>query len=135
MAATRELRLVLVTPEKTLLDEEVAALRLPLYDGQIGILPGRAPAIGRLGFGELHITKLDGREERYFVDGGFVQVLANVVSVLTNRAIPVAQLDRAAAERELQEALARDASTDADIDARTRDQQRARSMISLAASR
>ncbi len=38
-----QLRLVVVTPEKPLLDESVTALRFPLYDGQIGVLPGRAP--------------------------------------------------------------------------------------------
>ena len=56
----QSLRFVLVTPEVTLLDEPVAALRFPLHDGQIGILPGRAPMIGRLGYGELKVTRLDG---------------------------------------------------------------------------
>jgi F0F1-type ATP synthase epsilon subunit len=45
MIAASSLQLVLVTPEKTLLNEPVAALRFPLYDGQIGILPGRLPLI------------------------------------------------------------------------------------------
>ena len=53
MALNQQLRIVLVTPESTLLDEPVEALRFPLYDGQIGILPGRAPLVGRLGYGEL----------------------------------------------------------------------------------
>ena len=55
------LRLIVVTPERTLLDEPVAALRFPLYDGDIGILPGRLPLIGRLGAGELRITASDRR--------------------------------------------------------------------------
>ena len=132
MAPLRELRLVLVTPEKTLLDEGVSGLRLPLYDGQIGILPGRAPAIGRLGFGELRIEHLDGREQRFFIDGGFIQIRGPVVSVLTNRAIPIERLERSAAQKELDEALARPAHTDAELDTRARDQQRARRMLALA---
>lgn len=48
MAGGDKLRLIVVTPERTLLDEPVAALRFPLYDGDIGILPGRIPLIGRL---------------------------------------------------------------------------------------
>lgn len=60
MSPAGQLQLVLVTPETTLLDEPVAGLRFPLYDGMFGVLPGRAPAVGRLGFGELKITDLGG---------------------------------------------------------------------------
>ncbi len=102
MTTTHEnLRLVLVTPETTVLDERVEALRFPLYDGQIGILPGRAPLVGRLGYGELHITEA-GVTKSYFVDGGFVQVKGSVVSLLTNRAQPAKTLDSKQAENELQ---------------------------------
>ena len=88
---SRELRCVIVTPEKALLDEPADFVALPLYDGEIGILPGRAPLVGRLGFGELRIRK-GTVTNRYFVDGGFVQVRANVVSVLTSRAMPVEEI-------------------------------------------
>src|ERR1700694_518052 len=104
MAAEVPLRLVLVTPETTLVDEPVSALRFPLYDGQIGILPGRAPLIGRLGYGELKLTQADGSEASYFIDGGFVQVKDNVVSVLTDRALTRDQIDAAAAQEKLREA-------------------------------
>src|SRR5947209_18270410 len=86
MASRKELRVLLVTPETTLLDEPVTALRFPLYDGQIGILPGRAPLVGRLGYGELKLTQPDGREASFYIDGGFVQVKRGAVSILTNRA-------------------------------------------------
>ena len=98
--ATTNLRLVLVTPETTLLDEPVEALRFPLYDGQIGILPGRAPLVGRLGYGELQITTAAGKKS-YFIDGGFVQVKQGAVSLLTNRAQVAAGLDARQAEDEL----------------------------------
>ena len=48
---------VVVTPERALLDERVDAVVLPMYDGELGVLPGRAPLIGRLGFGELRTTR------------------------------------------------------------------------------
>src|SRR5579864_3239243 len=94
------LRIVLVTPETTLLDEPVVALRFPLFDGQIGILPGRAPLVGRLGYGELRITTSAGQQS-YFIDGGFVQVKQGVVSLLTNRAQITSSLDVKGAENEL----------------------------------
>jgi F-type H+-transporting ATPase subunit epsilon len=126
--------LVLVTPEVTLLDELVAALRFPLHDGQIGILPGRAPMIGRVGYGELKVTRLDGGESSYFVDGGFVQVKAEAVTILTDRALSRDQIDAAKAEADLQKAYSRVAKTDTEAAARERDQKRARQMLAMAGS-
>jgi len=131
MAAGDKLRLIVVTPERTLLDEPVAALRFPLYDGDIGILPGRIPLIGRLGSGELRITTSSG-VERYFIDGGFVQVLGPNVTLLTNRAIPAKDLSAADAEKQLSEVLSRVAKTDEESAAKFADQQRARKMLAIA---
>src|SRR5580692_4381084 len=131
MAAEVPLRLVLVTPETTLVDEPVSALRFPLYDGQIGVLPGRAPLIGRLGYGELKVTQVDGSNLSYFIDGGFVQVKENIVSLLTDRALTRDEIDRAAAEEKLREAVARVAHSDAEANARFRDQERARQMLAM----
>ena len=81
------LNCIVVTPEKTAVEQKADFVALPLFDGEIGIAPGRAPMIGRLGFGELRIRNGD-TVLRYYVDGGFVQVSGDVVTVLTNRAIP-----------------------------------------------
>jgi F-type H+-transporting ATPase subunit epsilon len=97
----KRIQCVVVTPEKTLFDELVDFVALPLYDGELGVLPGRAPLIGRLGYGELR-TKTADVVRRYFVDGGFAQVRRDVVTVLTQRAIPAPELDAAAAARELE---------------------------------
>jgi F-type H+-transporting ATPase subunit epsilon len=86
-----ELRCVVVTPERALVDEPADFVALPLFDGEIGILPGRAPLVGRMGYGELRIKK-GNAVKRFFVDGGFVQVRANVVTVLTARAMPAEEI-------------------------------------------
>ncbi len=52
----KKIQCVVVTPEKSLLDELVDFVALPLYDGELGVLPGRTPLIGRLGYGELRTT-------------------------------------------------------------------------------
>src|SRR5688572_8240342 len=87
------LRVVVVTPEQTVLEATTDFVALPLYDGELGVAPSDAPMIGRLGYGELRIGHGEG--QRFYVDGGFVQVVDNVVSVLTNRAIPATRLDAA----------------------------------------
>ena len=91
-------RCTVVTPEKAVLDKTAEMVILPMFDGELGVLPGRAPLIGRLGAGELRL-KTGTAVERWFVEAGFVQVRGNVVSVLTGRAVPAAQVTAAMAEK------------------------------------
>lgn len=126
-----KLRLVLVTPEKTLLDEPVDSLRFPLFDGQIGVLPGRAPMVGRLGYGELSITK-GGSTESYYIDGGFAQIKGEVVSLLTNRAMPAGEVDSSNAEEQLTEVKGRKPTSDDEFVEKDRDLERARRLVALA---
>lgn len=130
MSLAKQLRLVIVTPETTLLDEPVESLRFPLYDGQIGILPGRSPLVGRLGYGELHATTSSG-EHSYFIDGGFVQVKGSVVSILTGRSVPSNKIDASDAEAQLADANSRVPTNEIEFEAKERDQERARRMLML----
>ena len=125
-----ELRLVLVTPETTLLDQPVLGLNFPLFDGQVGILPGRAPIVGRLGTGELKISE-SGATTSFFIDGGFVQIKGPVVSLLTNQAIPLEAVDSEAAAELLQEAQQRKPTTDEEFTEKDRDLDRARRMLAV----
>lgn len=130
-AIPRVLQCVVVTPERAVLDEAVDFVALPLYDGELGVLPGRAPLIGRLGHGELRIRR-DGQIRRFFVDGGFAQVRASVVTVLTPRAIAAEQINVAAATQALEEASHRPATTPAAQEERQIAQERARAQIRIA---
>src|SRR5271166_640178 len=102
-AGHKKLQVVVVTQEKILLDEVVDFVSLPLYDGELGVLPGRTPLIGRLGYGELR-TRLDETSRRYYVDGGFAQIRDDVVTVLTSRALTIDAIDPSAAARDLEKA-------------------------------
>lgn len=104
------LHCIVVTPEKTVLDAEADFIALPLYDGEIGIASGRAPLIGRLTYGQMRLRTGD-TVDRYYVDGGFIQVTGNVVTVLTSRAIPAAEVDPVAARHLLANALKLPATT------------------------
>jgi F-type H+-transporting ATPase subunit epsilon len=109
-------RVVVVTPEQTVLDVVAEFVALPLYDGELGVAPGHAPMIGRLGFGELRIGHGDG--QRFYIDGGFVQVVNNVVSVLTNRAIPAARLDAGRIRESIAHVLGQKAAGDEELNRR-----------------
>jgi F-type H+-transporting ATPase subunit epsilon len=105
----RTLQCIVVTPETTVVDVEASFVALPLFDGEFGVAPAHSPMIGRLGYGEMRIVTA-GKTEAYYVDGGFVQIADNVVSVLANRAVTAASLDPAVAAEELATANARPAA-------------------------
>ena len=107
------LRVVVVTPEQTVLDAKTDFVALPLYDGELGVAPSHAPMIGRLGYGELRIGH--GGGQRYYIDGGFVQVVDNVVSVLTNRAIPATRLDETKIKESISHWLTQPAAGDDEL--------------------
>ena len=130
MIAATQLRLVLVTPETTLVDSLATSIVAPMFDGQLGILPGRAPAVGRLGTGELRFQG-EGGEQRFFIDGGFLQIKGSVVTVLTHEAKPVGSLDLNAAEQALEQANKLVAKTDEEAASKRHAQERARRMIAL----
>ncbi len=126
----RTLQCVVVTPERALLDETVDFVALPMYDGELGVLPGRAALIGRLGPGELRIRHGE-HTERFFVDGGFAQVRGNVVTVLTPRAQKADTIDTAGATAALEAARAVATTPQAQA-AQLRAQQRARAQLRIA---
>ena len=100
-----KVRCVIVTPEKAVLDAIAEMVVLPMFDGELGVLPGMAPLIGRLGAGELRL-KSAGNVTRYFVEAGFVQVRDNVISVLTAKAqqadgVTAAMAEKASADAEV----------------------------------
>ena len=132
--AGRRVHCVVVTPERTLFDEVVDFVALPLFDGELGVLPGHSPLIGRLGSGELR-TKDGEATRRYYVDGGFAQVRDDVVTILTNKATPAEQIDAPAAAAELAEAGASRAVTDAELAAKEAAIGRARARVRVAGRR
>ena len=126
-----QLQCIVVTPEMTVRDQAADFVALPLYDGEIGIAPGHSPMIGRLGFGEMRIREGD-RTSRFYVDGGFVEVVNNVVSVLTNRAVPAEKLDPEVVAEQLNSAQQRPSNTPELMAIRDRNVTQARAQLRVA---
>ena len=129
--ADSQVRCVVVTPEKTELDTSCDALTIPLYDGSAGILPGRAPMVGRLGFGLMKLRTGTAVAE-WFVDGGFVQVTREGVYVLTDRLLKPESLNKQQAEEDLAKANAIKATTPETISLKERAIAQARAKVQLA---
>jgi F-type H+-transporting ATPase subunit epsilon len=79
------MRVTLISPERSLFDDEASGVVAPAFDGLVGVLPGHAPFLTLLGAGTLVITS-GGSARRYVVDGGILQVMNDVVRVVAERA-------------------------------------------------
>jgi len=110
---------IVVTPEESLLDQPADFVAVPLADGEIGIGPGHTPLIGRLGAGELRITH-EGQTSHYYVESGFVEVVSDVITLLTNRAVPARDLKAEVLQVQLDAARERPAHTPDEIQHRDR---------------
>ena len=108
------IRCIVVTPEKTELDRQADSISLPMFDGELGVLSGRAPMIGRLGYGVLKLQTAAG-PERYYVDVGFAQVENDEVNLLTGSLTPVDLIDSAEAQSDLERAMEMSGSTPAEM--------------------
>lgn len=79
------LHVIVISPEKTIFDGDADSVVAPAWDGEVGILRGHAPFMAVLGSGELRVTR-GGNVEHFHVEGGFIQVSRNVVTVLSEKA-------------------------------------------------
>ncbi len=55
----QSIQLIVVTPERQLLNVAVVEVTVPGLDGELGVLPGHAPLITELGIGELKYRAAD----------------------------------------------------------------------------
>ena len=115
--SNRTLNLSVVTPSKLLYEGQVSATQIPLHDGLIGVLPGHAPLIGLLGFGPLTLTDSLGRR-MFAIDGGFVEITPERVTVLANSGEALEDLDVSAVQQEFDDAMAAHAQGDAAVQER-----------------
>ncbi len=81
----RTFNLAVISPERKLFEGPARFVVVPAYDGEIGILHDHAPLMALLGEGALRVETETGTL-RFRVSGGFVQVLDNTVSVLSEAA-------------------------------------------------
>lgn len=96
------LHCTLITPVGLAYEGDVDFVVIPAGDGEIGILPHRAPLMCELGVGSLRM-RIGHNVQVWFVDAGFAQVLDNQVRILTQQAIPREKIDRSEVLRMLAE--------------------------------
>lgn len=84
--AANTLKVAVISPERTVYEGEADMVVAPAWDGEVGVLRGHAPMLVLLGTGNLRVTS-GGAEQRFRVEGGFMQVSDDIVTVLSERAV------------------------------------------------
>jgi F-type H+-transporting ATPase subunit epsilon len=103
MALPTKLTLEIVTPDRSLIREEIDEVVVPGSEGYFGVLPGHTPLLSMLKVGELWYRQ--GQEKHYLaVAFGFVEVLPDRVTVLADVGERAHEIDIERAERAKQRA-------------------------------
>lgn len=80
------LRIEVVSPAGQVWDGQASQVRVPLIDGEMGILPGRQSLLALMGQGQLHVEALDGQRVTIGVKGGFCSVDQDVITIAADQA-------------------------------------------------
>ena len=97
------MRLEIVTAERPVYSEEVEILVAPGIDGELAILPYHAPLLTVLKPGEIRVVR-GGKESFIAVSGGFMEVMANKVTLLADTAEREEEIDLERTEAALKRA-------------------------------
>lgn len=103
-----QIRVRLVTPERTLFDHPADAVDLPSLSGYLETLYGAAPLMAELGAGDVTIhggPEGPSATTRYNVSWGFAEVLPDRVTILANDALKPEEIDVQRAEAQLDRGL------------------------------
>ena len=105
---TNQLRVRLVTPERTLFEHPASAVELPAKNGYMEVLYGHAPLVAELGAGDVTLHGgPDGPDSltRYNVSWGFAEVLPDRVTILASDALKPEEIDVPRANQQLDRGL------------------------------
>lgn len=78
------LQVEVVSAEGRLWNGVCTQVQVPILDGSLGILPRRQPLLAALGNGQMTLCTTDGQKRHFTVDGGFVSVDSDFVTVVAN---------------------------------------------------
>ena len=101
------LNVEIVAPDKQAFQGEALGVRAPGVEGSFEILYDHAPMIAAIEIGPLFVRPPSGKQIVFATSGGFVEVLNNTVTVLTETVEPASEIDveraRAAEQRALEQ--------------------------------
>jgi F-type H+-transporting ATPase subunit epsilon len=100
---SKKIKFKIVTPERTVFEQEVDQITLPVVDGEVTIMPDHRSYIAALKAGEV-MLKSEGKEILLVVSSGFIEFNNNVLVVLADTAEAAEEIDIKRAEEARQRA-------------------------------
>lgn len=94
----------IVSAEHEIYSGEAKMVFAPAEMGEVGIAPGHAPLVTKMGPGEVRVKDTEGNESAFFVSGGMLEVQPKVITVLSDTAQRAEDLDEAAILKAKEEA-------------------------------
>ncbi|MDQ3592224.1 MAG: F0F1 ATP synthase subunit epsilon [Actinomycetota bacterium] len=104
MADDENLRVELVAPDRLVWSGEASFVLARTADGEIGIMRNHAPVLSVLDPGAVVIQDAGGDTKVAAVDGGFLSVADNRVSILSEHAETADEIDLESARRDVEQA-------------------------------
>ncbi len=95
-----KLNFSLVSPERELYSGEVDQVDIPGAEGDFGVFPNHSPLMAAIRTGAITVY-LDGTETKFFVQGGFADVMPTGLTILAERAVALESLDRSDIETQI----------------------------------
>lgn len=97
------LKVKVVTPKGSLIDEEAASFTARSALGEFCILPQHRPIMAAIVVGPMVIESVESGKLAFALDRGYMEAGSDHVNVITERCVPSKDLDRAGLEREVSE--------------------------------
>jgi F-type H+-transporting ATPase subunit epsilon len=69
----------------------------------MGVMAGHSPLVSTLRAGMIDVL-VDGKDDRYFIRGGFAEINPEKITVLAEEAIPMTELDLAVLDQRIRDA-------------------------------
>ena len=89
------LKIEIVSPERLVLSEVVHSVTVPGTEGYFTVMDDHAPFMTTLRPGFITVNGNDGRDEIFFVKGGFADVSAEGLTILAEQSAPFSEFDHA----------------------------------------
>ena len=90
----------LVSPERLLLSCTADMVTVPGTEGSMGVMAGHSPIVSTLRAGMIDVNN-NGKDDRYFIRGGFAEISPAKITVLAEEALPMTEMDLAVLDQRI----------------------------------
>lgn len=102
-----QLKVRVLSPEKELVSTTATEVLVPAYQGTMGLRPSHTPMIAQIGMGSLEIVQNEEVNSRFFVAGGYFEIVEDELTLLIDIIEKSSDIDLDRADQAAQRAIDR----------------------------